>query len=334
MDPANYKDLKVSRGYNYHYYAVKRETDKPTILFVHGFPSTARDWRYMVPHFESRGYGIIAPDILGYGGTDKPTDWREYQGSTLARDIHDILVAEGVKKAIAVGHDWGAFIVSRLANFQPEDFLGYAFFNVSYVTPNPQYDNEKFHAQWKKITGHDNYGYWYFFAEDDADKVIMDHLDAFISAGFSKENNLSADVFSAKGALKRSLLNEYRAEVAPFMTGEDRKIWTETFLKGGFKAPLSFYRIMCNNGRNSDDATIPKERLFPPASAPLFYVAALRDSVCDPKGGKASFTQEGLKSHNVSIVEVDGDHWWPMYTEKANEVAQKLETWIVDVVKV
>ena len=106
MDPASYKDLAVSRGYNYHYYASKAKGDKANLLLVMGWPSTSNDWRLVVPVFEEKGYGIIAPDMLAFGGTDKPTDPDAYHSSSLTRDIVDILDAEGVGKAIAIGHDW------------------------------------------------------------------------------------------------------------------------------------------------------------------------------------------------------------------------------------
>lgn len=106
MDPANYKDIVSSRGYKYHYYAVPAKGDKLTVLFVHGFPQNSRDWRLIVPTFQEKGYGIIVPDILGYGETDKPSDWRQYQYSALTKEIVEIIDKEGVQKAVAIGHDW------------------------------------------------------------------------------------------------------------------------------------------------------------------------------------------------------------------------------------
>lgn len=106
MDASLYKSTVVSRGYRYSYYASAAQESKPTLLFCHGFPSTANDWRRIVPYFKERGYGLIVPDMLGYGGTDKPTDPVMYTSSKITRDIVDILDAENVDKAIAIGHDW------------------------------------------------------------------------------------------------------------------------------------------------------------------------------------------------------------------------------------
>ena len=102
----NYKDVVTQRGFKYHYYYVPAQGFKQTLLFVHGFPSTSQDWHRIVPHFEQQGYGIIVPDTLGYGGTDKPTDPAAYKGSLLAKDMVAIVDAENIDKVIAIGHDW------------------------------------------------------------------------------------------------------------------------------------------------------------------------------------------------------------------------------------
>ena len=106
FSPKKYKNTTTSRGYKYHYYFVSAQGTKQTLLFVHGFPSTSQDWRRIVPHFEEQGYGIIVPDTLGYGGTDKPSDPAAYKGTLLAKDLVDIIDAEKLSKVIAVGHDW------------------------------------------------------------------------------------------------------------------------------------------------------------------------------------------------------------------------------------
>jgi soluble epoxide hydrolase/lipid-phosphate phosphatase len=106
MDIYKYKDFTTTRGQTYHYYVSVAQERKPTLLLVHGFPSTSYDWRYQVTYFEARGYGLIVPDLLGYGGTTKPTDGEPYRASLMARDLMEILDTEGLDKVIAVGHDW------------------------------------------------------------------------------------------------------------------------------------------------------------------------------------------------------------------------------------
>lgn len=106
MDTSLYKRFTVSRGYEYNYYAVSASDDKPTLLFVHGFPSTSADWRRQVAYFKAKGYGLIVPDLLGYGHTAKPLEPEAYVYHLLAKDLVELVEAEGVAKAIAIGHDW------------------------------------------------------------------------------------------------------------------------------------------------------------------------------------------------------------------------------------
>ena len=107
MDSSSYTDLKTTRGLSYHYLRISpSDASKPYILFLHGFPCTSQDWRKQIQYFSSQGFGVIAPDLLGYGGTDKPLDLAAYKFSLMTKDIIDILDVEKVEKCIVVGHDW------------------------------------------------------------------------------------------------------------------------------------------------------------------------------------------------------------------------------------
>lgn len=110
MDPTSYKDVTTSRGLNYHYYFASAQNSKPTLLFLHGFPSTSYDWRHQVAFFKAKGYGLIVPDMLGYGGTAKPEDPADYVANLIVRDIVDLLDAEAVDSVISISHDWWVYL--------------------------------------------------------------------------------------------------------------------------------------------------------------------------------------------------------------------------------
>jgi soluble epoxide hydrolase/lipid-phosphate phosphatase len=101
-----YKDHTTSRGIKYHYYYSPAKESKPTILFAHGFPSTSYDWHKQVAHFQPLGYGVLVPDMLGYGGTDKPLDTKAFAYSLITKDMVEIFDKESLHQVIAVGHDW------------------------------------------------------------------------------------------------------------------------------------------------------------------------------------------------------------------------------------
>ena len=106
MNATSYKDLTSSRGLNYHYYFVPAQDSKHTLLFLHGFPNTSNDWRHQAVFFGAKGYGLIVPDMLGYGGTAKPANAEEYKASLIVKDVVDILDGEKIQKVIVIGHDW------------------------------------------------------------------------------------------------------------------------------------------------------------------------------------------------------------------------------------
>lgn len=106
LDLKLYKDLKTSRGFNYHYYSTTPKGGKPTLLFLHGYPSNSRDWKPLIDFFQPQGYGIIAPDLLGYGGTDKPLETDAFRMKFMVGDIIEILDAEKTERALVIGHDW------------------------------------------------------------------------------------------------------------------------------------------------------------------------------------------------------------------------------------
>ena len=94
-------------GFKYRYVHYKPAKGKPYILWLHGFPSSSYDWRRQFDYFHKRGYGSIAPDTLGFGGTDKPSeaDLSAYTMKNMARDIVEILDCEGIKTFVGAGHD-------------------------------------------------------------------------------------------------------------------------------------------------------------------------------------------------------------------------------------
>lgn len=106
LDTQKFKDLTTTRGLKYHYCYAPAEASKFTLLLLHGFPSLARDWRKVSLPLEKLGYGIIIPDMLGYGGTDKPADPAEYKTKLICHDLVDILDTEGLRKVVVIGHDW------------------------------------------------------------------------------------------------------------------------------------------------------------------------------------------------------------------------------------
>lgn len=107
--PYSVLTLATLSGFNYTtHFQHPSDVAKPYILFVHGFPSSAYDWRHQVEYFADKGYGIIAPDTLGYGDTDHPLSTADYKLKGMTDSLIEVVdkVAGKSTKVIGVGHDW------------------------------------------------------------------------------------------------------------------------------------------------------------------------------------------------------------------------------------
>jgi pimeloyl-ACP methyl ester carboxylesterase len=89
----------------------------PLVLLLHGFPEFWWSWRHQLVGLAEAGYRVVAPDLRGYGASDKPP--RGYDGYTLAGDIAGLVRALGERDAMIVGHDWGGMLAWIVGTLHP-----------------------------------------------------------------------------------------------------------------------------------------------------------------------------------------------------------------------
>jgi pimeloyl-ACP methyl ester carboxylesterase len=95
------------------------EPGEPVVL-LHGFPELAHSWRHQLPALAEAGFHAIAPDLRGYGDSDRPAAVEEYAAPKLVGDVAGLIAALGYETAHVVGHDWGGAIAWALAARRPE----------------------------------------------------------------------------------------------------------------------------------------------------------------------------------------------------------------------
>jgi pimeloyl-ACP methyl ester carboxylesterase len=89
----------------------------PVLLLVHGITSSADAWRSVLPTL-ARHFTVVAPDLLGHGGSAKPRG--HYSLGAHASGLRDLLAALGHERATVVGHSMGGGIAMVLAYQFPE----------------------------------------------------------------------------------------------------------------------------------------------------------------------------------------------------------------------
>ena len=80
----------------------------PLVLMCHGFPESWYSWRHQLKALADAGYHAVAPDMRGYGQTDRPEAIDQYTLLHLVGDMVGLLDALGEQTAVIAGHDWGA----------------------------------------------------------------------------------------------------------------------------------------------------------------------------------------------------------------------------------
>jgi pimeloyl-ACP methyl ester carboxylesterase len=92
--------------------------DGPLVLLLHGFPEFWWAWRAQLVALGEAGFRAVAPDLRGYGASDKPP--RGYDAYTLSSDVAGLVRALGARDAVVVGHDWGAVLAWTVATLHPQ----------------------------------------------------------------------------------------------------------------------------------------------------------------------------------------------------------------------
>ena len=111
--------LDVGEGLRMHY--VDEGSGDP-VLMLHGEPSWSYLYRKMIPIFVDAGYRAVAPDLIGFGKSDKLDFRGDYTYERHVSWVCDFLVALDLREITLICQDWGSLIGLRLAAENPDRF--------------------------------------------------------------------------------------------------------------------------------------------------------------------------------------------------------------------
>lgn len=109
----NYADIDDGRGDTLRMHYVD-EGKGEVLLCLHGQPSWCYLYRKMIPALTEAGYRVIAPDLIGFGKSDKPTSRSDYTYANHVFWMKGFIEALGLSGITMVGQDWGGLIGLRL----------------------------------------------------------------------------------------------------------------------------------------------------------------------------------------------------------------------------
>ncbi|KAI6040233.1 Alpha/Beta hydrolase protein [Pisolithus marmoratus] len=323
-----YKKLKTARGYTYNYLSVKGQAKRPTLLFMHGFPDTSHGWYHQINHFRTKGYGLVVPDMLGYGGTDKPTDPAAFAHTAIAQDIVDILNAEAVYSVYAISHDWGSSIASILSIRHSERFLGFAFIAVPYSVPSKFPPLELALKEQEKVYGQPVIGYWTFLTKENAAIEIEKNMESLLDVLYPADPEIWKTLMNIPGNLESFVVEGRRLANADYLPEIHREQLKNLLGQGGMTSPLNWYKCMVQgvnddtiDGLEPEDLSIRRPTLMALARFDYVAIESYVETMMHQHTPPELLTERGY----------DTGHW--IHLEDPLRFNSDLEQWIEMVAK-
>ena len=118
-------------GVNY-YVRISGDNSNKQVLLLHGMPDTGAIWDALTADLVAQGFQVIAPDMLGYGKTDKPADPARYEGERVLADLIEMMGALDLGACDIVGHDWGAYASWELVTHVSDAFKRHVAISMSH----------------------------------------------------------------------------------------------------------------------------------------------------------------------------------------------------------
>ncbi|KAK7063504.1 epoxide hydrolase [Favolaschia claudopus] len=323
MNPKDYKTIKTQRGFIYSYYFSPASRDKPVLFMAHGFPTTSVLFKKEIPFFKERGYGLIVPDQLGFGGSDKPSDPKMYAGRGISRDAIDILDAEGIEQVIAVGHDWGSSTVSTMLRYFPERVSAVAFLAIGYNPADGALNLILQPEEVIRLFGSDLYAYMRFFVAADAPGLMEKHMDSFLSLAYPPTPEEWKTSMSVDGAARKWVESNTIKSRPSFMSVKEHNFLEASFLKSGMSAPLCVYKSMIEDYNLEEDAQLPSSARD--VFQPVLYIAFTADNLGPKAMAEMAHTQ--YVKGPLTNREVEGAGHWGLMSHPT-EISHFILEWL------
>ena len=131
-------------GYQLHYFEGTPPDGSPGIplLLVHGLGSRGEDWSPMMPTLMAAGFHVYAPDLLGYGRSDKPNV--DYSVALEESVLLNFMHAVNLPRADIVGYSMGGWIVARMVLDHPATVDRLVFYDSAGLTFQPTFPRTAF----------------------------------------------------------------------------------------------------------------------------------------------------------------------------------------------
>jgi pimeloyl-ACP methyl ester carboxylesterase len=275
----------------------------PLVLLLHGFPESSHAWRHQVRALGAAGFRAVAPDVRGYGQTDAPPDVKDYRLSELVADAAAVVEACGEKRAVVVGHDWGASIAWECARRRPDVFQAVAAMSVPFMPRAPAPPTS---ILGKRFLG--SFFYMLYFQEPGvAEKELVADVRRslrLIYYGACGETASPGQGFAFKppgAGLLEGMIDP--PSLPAWWSEADLDALTTAFQRSGFRGPLSRYRAMDLDWAESAALADVK------VDVPAIFIAGDRDMTVMLTAHALDRMKDHVPQLQRQVMIPGGGHW-------------------------
>ncbi|HUA12600.1 MAG TPA: haloalkane dehalogenase [Solirubrobacteraceae bacterium] len=125
--------------------------DARTVLLLHGEPSWSYLYRHMIPPLLLAGLRVVAPDLIGFGRSDKPTRQEDYSYQQHVDWLAELIVDRlELRDAVVFCQDWGGLLGLRIVGEHPERFAAVVASNT--MLPTGDHDPGDAFRAWREFS--------------------------------------------------------------------------------------------------------------------------------------------------------------------------------------
>jgi len=289
---------------------IAEQGDGPLVIMCHGFPESWYSWRHQLSALAQAGFHAVAPDMRGYGQTDRPDSIDQYSLLHLVGDMVGLVDALGAETAVIAGHDWGAPVAWHAAQLRPDRFRGVIGLSIPFlprgqVHPTrelPETDDAVFYQEYFQAPG---------IAEADLEHnvhfSVRSTLYAFsgdaIPLDAIKTGVGSIGLIPRKGGILAGRTSP--PSLPSWLTEADVDFYAGEFCRTGYRGGLNWYRNIARNWQLLSPFDGAK------VSVPALYVVGDRDLVLAFRGMERliSGLSNDVPKLQSSIILPGCGHW-------------------------
>ena len=170
----------------------------PAVLLLHGHPQTHVVWRYVAPRLVRAGFSVVAPDLRGYGDSEKPIsdpNHLSYSKRVMAEDQVALMRNLGFETFSVVGHDRGGRVAHRLSLDYPSCVERIAVLDIAPTATMYALTDKEFATR---------YFWWFFLVQpfDFPERLIGSDPEYFL------RRHIAGQV-KVEGSVSEEILQEY-----------------------------------------------------------------------------------------------------------------------------